>query len=222
MRPKFVLGLMLFALLVLVAALVFKQHTGSKTAPVAVAPAPAVPETAANAAPEPPPPPVPIAPPPAPMTDEERQAAIDAEIGRLQDWSMNDDPASLSNILLDLTNSEKDVREAAIEAAKQFDSTNAILVLKAAAVNSTNTDEQIEMLQAAEFLTLPPLRDMPSLTPQQIEAVKEKQAQRVANWQAQQQQQRQQNQNGQPAPPANPTPQNPGSPASPLPGQGQP
>src|ERR1044071_9782302 len=60
------------------------------------------------------------------MTPEQREAAIDAEIARLQDWQASNDPQSLSNILGDLTSPEKEVRENAIEAAKQFGSTNAI------------------------------------------------------------------------------------------------
>ena len=78
---------------------------------------------------------------------------------------MNNDPASLSNILADLTNPEKEIREAAIEAAKQFDSTNAIPTLKAVAANTTDTEEQIALLEAADFLSLPDLP--PSTNPPQ-------------------------------------------------------
>ena len=195
MRPKIVIGLLVSALLAFGVLLLLKQQTRNKpAAPVEVAPAtPAAPE-AAN------PPPLPAVPPPVAQaphvwTDDERQAEID----RLQDWSRNDDPQSLSNILMDLTNSEKEVREAAIEAAKQFGSTNAIPTLKAAAVNSTDTDEQIELLQAANFLALPPLSFSPP-TPEQIQAAKEKQSQRAAQRQAQMQQNQGQTQN----PPSSP------------------
>lgn len=194
MRPKIVFGLILSALLAFGALLLFKQQARNKPAPpVEVAPPAPAPE-AAN------PPPLPAVPPPVAQaphvwTDDERQAEID----RLQDWSRNDDPQSLSNILMDLTSSEKEVREAAIEAAKQFGSTNAIPALKAAAVNSTDTDEQIEMLQAANFLALPPLSLSPP-TPEQIQAAKQRQAQRAAQRQAQMQQNQGQGQN----PPSSP------------------
>jgi hypothetical protein len=115
------------------------------------------------------------------LTPEQQQAAIDAETDRLQQWSMNDDPVSLSNILADLTNSEKEVREAAIEATKQFGSTNAIPTLKAVAANTTDPEEQIALLQAANFLSLPAISDgsvqLPR-TPEQIQAAAQKQAQR--------------------------------------------
>jgi hypothetical protein len=172
MRPKFVFALLLLALLVLGAAFLLKQHWENAGTP------PPVTESVTPA------PVVSVAPPPAPapavtapvaantLTPEQRQAAIDAETDRLQDWSMNNDPASLSNILADLTNPEKEIREAAIEAAKQFDSTNAIPVLKAVAANTTDTEEQIALLEAANFLSLPslPLGTKPAQTREQMKA----------------------------------------------------
>jgi hypothetical protein len=156
MRPKFVFALLL-ALLVLGAAFIFKQHWGNAAAPPSVnesvTSAPVV-----SAAPPSAPVSVPIAPVSTNvLTPEQRQTAIDAETDRLQQWSMNDDPASLSNILADLTNPEKEIRDAAIEAAKQFGSTNAIPTLKAVAANTTDTEEQIALLEAANFLSLPPV-----------------------------------------------------------------
>jgi hypothetical protein len=52
------------------------------------------------------------------LSAEERAAEID----RLRDWSMNDDAESLNHIVADLTSPEKEIREAAIEATKQFGS----------------------------------------------------------------------------------------------------
>jgi len=176
MRPKFVFALLLLALLVLGAALFLKQYLGNTASPPnpeIVAPAPVVSNVVAVAVP--PPAPAPVAAAPAAtnvLTPEQREAAIDAETDRLQDWSMNDDPASLSNILADLTNPEKEIREAAIEAAKQFDSTNAIPTLKAVAANTTDTEEQIALLEAANFLSLPdlPLGNQPTQTREQMKA----------------------------------------------------
>ncbi|MGO9587010.1 MAG: HEAT repeat domain-containing protein [Limisphaerales bacterium] len=181
MRPKFVFALLSLAALVLGAALLLKQHLGNTASPPPVAesvtPAPAVSVT-------PPPAPAPIAAAPVvtnTLTDEQREAAIDAETDRLQEWSMNDDPASLSNILADLTNPEKEIRDAAIEAAKQFGSTNAIPTLKAVAANTTDLEEQSALLEAADFLSLPAISDsgvqLPR-TPEQIQAAMQKQAQR--------------------------------------------
>jgi hypothetical protein len=195
MRPKVVLGILLLAVGVAIGAVLLKHLL----APV---PLPAVASVSAPAptpvAPAPLPPPAPFsAPPPPPLTADQQEAANQAEIDQLMEWSRNNDSQSLSNILTDLASPQKDVREAAIEAAKQFGSTNAIPALKAAAMNATDTDEQIEMLQAANFLALPSINSI-QLTPEQIAAGQQRaakmQAQRQARMQAAQQQQPEANQ----------------------------
>jgi hypothetical protein len=161
MRPKFVLAALLLAVLTLGAAFYLKQHlNNAPTTPAAPESVTTAPLAASNIVTSVSPPPA-----PAPVTAltgdtntpaaEQRQAAIDAETERLQEWSMNDDPASLSKILADLTSSEKEVRDAAIEATKQFGSTNAIPALKAAANATEDTQEKIALLEAADFLSLP-------------------------------------------------------------------
>jgi len=188
MRLKFILGLLVVVLLVLGGGLLLKQHLGNAPVPAPASSEAAAPPVVSNAvadvAPPPPPAPVSAAPVSSSLTPEQRQAAIDAELERLQLWSMNNDPASLSNILADLTGPEKEIREAAIEAAKQFGSTNAIPALKAAAVNSTDTDEQIAMLQAANFLSLPPLDFNAPKTPEEIQAMAQRQAAKEARRKA--------------------------------------
>ena len=187
MRPKFFFALLLLALLVLGAAFLLKQHLGNAATP------PPVNESATPA------PVVSVAPPPAPvpaapastitLTPEQRQAAIDAETDRLQEWSMDNDPASLSNILADLTNSEKETRDAAIEAAKQFGSTNAIPTLKAVAANTTDPEEKAALLEAANFLSLPSMDfsgPATPKTPEQIQADAQRKAEREARRQAMQ------------------------------------
>jgi hypothetical protein len=195
MRPKFVFAMLLLALLALGAVFFLKQHLGN------VVPSPTSPESATSAPPPasnvmasvaPPPAPAPIPAAPAStitLTPEQRQAAIDAETDRLQEWSMNDDPASLSNILADLNNSEKEIRDAAIEAAKQFGSTNAIPTLKAVAANTTDPEEQIALLEAANFLSLPSVNwgSTTPKTPEQIQADAQRKAEREAHRQAQMQ-----------------------------------
>jgi len=176
MRPKFIFALLLLALLVLGAAFFLKQHLGNTATPPPVTES-ATPAPVANVAP--PPAPAPVAATPvvtnAP-TPEQHQAAIEAEADRLQQWSMNDDPASLSNILADLTNPEKEIREAAIEATKQFGSTNAIPALKATASNTDDPEEKIALLDAADFLSLPSITSiqLPPLTPEQAQANQQK------------------------------------------------
>jgi len=190
MRPKYVFALLLPGLLVLGTALYLKQHPGPAATP---------PANLEIAVPAPPPAsnvvtsvtPAPASVSTGTLTPEQRQAAMDAETDLLQQWSANDDPASLSNILADLTSSEKEIREAAIEAAKQFGSTNAIPALKAAAASNQDTGEQIALLEAADFLSLPSLSSSgpDTRTPEQIQAGAQRSAERQARRQAQLQKQ---------------------------------
>ena len=162
MRPKIVIAILLAGLAGVTGILLIK-HRGPPppAAPIAITETKsAAPRTSPAIAIVPPPAPVAAAPVATnTLTDEQRQAAIDAETDRLQQWSMNDDQSSLSNILADLTSPEKEVRKAAIEAAEQFGSTNAIPTLKALAANTTDTEEQIALLEAANFLSLPSIFD---------------------------------------------------------------
>ncbi len=189
MRPRFIITLGLLTLLILGAALLLKRQLGSVSAPPAKAEI-ATPDSAAGTSMAPPPAPIPIAAAAATnvLTEEQRLAAIDAERDRLQEWSMNnDDPASLSYILADLTSPEKEIREAAIEAAKQFGSSNAIPVLKAAAANAEDNQEAIAMLEAADWLALPSVDfshrgTKQQLTPEQIQAQEQARAKAQARW----------------------------------------
>lgn len=183
MKPNLVLGLMLLAILAVGVGAFLKRHP-NWPAPVPVAIAAPAPRPATVAAPLPPPPTPAVSTTPAPVETP------DEEIDHLQEWSRNDDPQSLLNILADLANPDKGVREAAIEAAKQFGSTNAIPALKTAAMNSTDPDEQIEMLQAASFLALPSIGSI-HLTPEQMQAAQARAAQLQAQAQAQRQAQAQ-------------------------------
>jgi hypothetical protein len=213
-RPKFVLAILLAGALAIGAIVLLKPHS---SAPV---PEPA-PAPAASASPTPAPAPTP-APTPVVVkktpTPEERQAAIDAETDRLSAWAMNNDPQSLSNILGDLASPEKEIRHAAIEAAKQFESPDAIPVLKAAAANAEDNQEAIDMLEAADWLALPNAdlhrpETMPQLTPEQTQAIEQNRAEAKARLEAH----RQRN-NPQGAQPQNSPP---GAAQNPTPGPGQ-
>jgi len=153
---------MLFlAVLALGAALYLKQHggngvttrTGFESATKAST---TVSEVVTSVSPSSKPVPVPATPVvTSALTPDQRQSAIDTEVERLHQLSMNDDPASLSSILADLTNPEKEIRDTAIEATKEFGSSNAIPALKATAMNTADTEEQIALLEAANFLAQP-------------------------------------------------------------------
>ena len=184
MRPKIVI-IILLAGLAGVSGILLIKHQGAPppaAAPIAITEIkPAAPQTARTITSVPPTAPAPVAAAPVAMTPEQRQAAIDAETDHLQQWSMNDDPASLSNILADLTSPEKEVRQAAIEAAEQFGSTNAIPILKNLAANDGDPAEKAALLEAAHFISLPSIFDVDnSTTPAERDARRQAQMQKRA------------------------------------------
>jgi hypothetical protein len=126
----------------------------------------------------------------------EHEAAINAERGRLASWSMRSDPQSLSNILADLNSPDQEIRMAAIEAAKQFEDTNAIPVLRDAASKATDPNEAVAMLRAIQWLNTPSIdfssagsasQANANLTPAQAQAQAADKAKAVARIQAAQQ-----------------------------------
>jgi len=152
MRPK-IIGLLLLAGFIAGGSLVFLKERST----VAVA---GTPSSAPAPAALPAPPAAHAPPPPAAtnlITASTRAATIQAEKERLSGWSMQNDRPAYSNILADLVNPEKEIRNAAIEAVKQFGDPAAIPVLKGIAANSDDTQEQMALLEAADFLSLPRL-----------------------------------------------------------------
>jgi len=145
----FILAIALVALAVLFA--VSKHSPGGNPDVVVIPPV-------TNAVPVPTPIPVvtkPIVIPKKVPNEKELQATIAQETERLAQWSMNEDPQSLSNIIGDLASPVKEIRMAAIEATKQFGGTNAVPVLRAMAANTDDHEEAEALLEAAEFLELP-------------------------------------------------------------------
>jgi hypothetical protein len=198
MRPKLVLTVMALAALVLAAAFHLKDRI-ARSRPQTLAETATLPPPNANAglveaspsaSKSRPAPARDIAPLAAAhtMTPEQKEAYIEDEVGRLQDLSTRDDAASLSAILRDLTNSEKQVRLSAVEAAKQFGGRDAIPTLKADVANTQDIGEQIALLEAADFLSLPTIADLDvqqPKTPEQMQAAQQRRDQRAARRQAQ-------------------------------------
>lgn len=86
-------------------------------------------------------------------------------VAELQLLAMNHDADSLKTILAELTNPNAEIRAAAREAAVQFGDRSAAPVLRAAAATTEDLDEKKALLDAADFLELPPLEVRPSTNP---------------------------------------------------------
>ena len=90
---------------------------------------------------------------------EKHEAEVQAHIDRLQELQANDDKQSLHEILAELTNPDKEIRDAAVEATIQFGSRDAIPELKDLATRTDDAEEKKAFLDAAEFLALPTLME---------------------------------------------------------------
>ena len=91
---------------------------------------------------------------------EAHEAMVQAEVDKLTELQANDDAASLHAILADLTNSDKEIRAAAVESTIQFGSRDAIPVLQDLAARTTDPGEKKDLLDAADFLALPTLSEV--------------------------------------------------------------
>ena len=93
-------------------------------------------------------------------TPEAKQEAYVAKrVGELQDLGMENDSASLDTILAELENGDPSIRQAAVDAAVQFGSRDAIPRLMTAAAQAADPKEKSTILDAVEFLNMPTLAE---------------------------------------------------------------
>lgn len=84
---------------------------------------------------------------------------VQQRISELQTLQMNDDRNSLQEILSELTNADRPIRQAAREAAVQFGDRSAIPFLKERAEQTDDPVEKADLLAAADYLSLPTLSE---------------------------------------------------------------
>ena len=92
-----------------------------------------------------------------PTADQE--AAVAKRIDELLDLGMENDPAALDAILSEINNPEPRIREAAVGAAVQFGSRDALPKLEEALGRADDPKEKSTLLEAIEFLKLPTLTE---------------------------------------------------------------
>jgi len=194
MRLKFVILLFGATAIILAGVFYLKPRKASPT-PVLVASEKnvgVVPPEPAKVSEPPIPSPTPAPPAVVALTPEQRQAATDTEINRLFQAGMSDNPDDLAVILADLNSPEKEIREAAIQATKQFGSTNAIPALQAAAASATDPKEKVELTEAVDFIALPSFNlntNAAPKSPEEIQAFQQQIARSQADRMAQMQKQ---------------------------------
>ena len=88
--------------------------------------------------------------------DQETQAEfVSKRVAELMDLAMTDDTNSLDSILAELNNNNAEIREAAVTAAVQFKSPEAIPALKDAYARTDDPEDKIRIAKAIEFLAVP-------------------------------------------------------------------
>jgi HEAT repeat protein len=88
-----------------------------------------------------------------------QEVYVAKRVAELQDLGMENDSESLDTILSELNNRDPRVREAAVDAAVQFGSRDAIPKLEDAAAQTEDPKEKAAILDAIEFLKLPTLTE---------------------------------------------------------------
>jgi hypothetical protein len=95
-----------------------------------------------------------------PATEEAHQAYVEKRSAELMDIAMTDDRANLDIILSEVSNRDPEIRKAALEAAIQFGSRDAIPKLADAVSQTDDPNEKAALTDAIEFLKLPSLTEI--------------------------------------------------------------
>jgi hypothetical protein len=85
-------------------------------------------------------------------SEESHQDYVSRRTAELMDLAMSDDPASLNSILSELNNPDAEIRDAAVIAAVQFKSADAIPALQEAYLRADDPEEKLSIRKAVEFL----------------------------------------------------------------------
>jgi hypothetical protein len=171
MRLKILLPLFAAAALLLGTLSVVRHHNGTRQAPTlssgnsdqkpldssaainAAESKPANPDVAPTATPG-----SPSAPPD--TTAIVQDSYVDHRISELEDLAWENDAHSLQTILSELTNRDRRIRKAALQAAVQFASRDALPALADAAAQTEDPDEKAELTEAIDYLKLPSLTEV--------------------------------------------------------------
>lgn len=86
--------------------------------------------------------------------------SMDDRIIELTELGARSDAKSFQKLVTNLSDAEPEIRQAALEAIIQFGNREAIPILKDLAAKTEDTQEKINILEAAKFLELPSLTEI--------------------------------------------------------------
>lgn len=98
------------------------------------------------------------------MAGTDKQQQIVTKCQEMMDLAMMDDQASLKKIWKELSNPEKEIRTGAVDAIVQFGDRSKVKALREVAERTEDAEEKLHIIQAADFLTLPPMDLRPGAT----------------------------------------------------------
>lgn len=109
-----------------------------------------------------------VAPPKIPITAEndagvdeaKHEAYVEARTAELMALTGKSDDASLQTLLSEVRNSDREVRQAALDALSQSGNRSAIPGLQQAAAQTAHPDDKQAILEVIEFLKLPTLTEL--------------------------------------------------------------
>lgn len=172
MRPKIVIVILLLAAVVLGAVIFLSQsmsHTAGGDAPktlptaqIETNPAPANAREPSFATATPLVVTNDLATAVVPQNNSETNHAVlvQERVAELMALAMNDDSNSLNTIWSELANPDKDIRAGALAAVVQFGDRSVAPRLRDLAAQTEDAAEKVEIINAADFLELPPLTEI--------------------------------------------------------------
>jgi hypothetical protein len=93
-------------------------------------------------------------------TDQDEEDFVAERVSELHDLGMTGDPDSLSTITSELDSREPQIREAALKAAIQFGSRDAIPALQNTLQHTDDPQEKVDLQKAVDFLQLPTMSEI--------------------------------------------------------------
>ncbi len=99
------------------------------------------------------------------IQDTNHAEYVQERVAELMALAMNNDSNSLNTIWSELSNPDREIRAGALEAVIQFGDHSVSPRLRELAAQTQDPDEKTAILEAADYLDLPPITDLPRKQP---------------------------------------------------------
>lgn len=100
------------------------------------------------------------------IQDTNHAEYVQERVAKLMSLAMNNDADSFNTIWTELSNPDKEIRAGALEAVIQFGDHSVSPRLRELAAQAQEPAEQAAIVEAADYLDLPPITDLPRRQPE--------------------------------------------------------